>query len=125
MCNTPCSWMCYHNCLEKYSMVNYYHHNFYFLPFYWRIGLAIAKQLARDGAKVMISSRKQEKVNEAVLQLEKEEKGCSVKGVVCHVAKAEHRKNLIEQVRTLKSKQKDVWFNMTTPLEGWVIGKKN
>jgi len=56
----------------------------------------------------MISSRKQEKVNEAVLQLEKEEKGCSVKGVVCHVAKAEHRKNLIEQVRTLKSKQKDV-----------------
>ena len=73
----------------------------------------------------MISSRKQEKVNEAVLQLEKEEKGCSVKGVVCHVAKAEHRKNLIEQVRTLKSKQKDVWFNMTTPLEGWVIGKKN
>lgn len=61
------------------------------------IGLAIAKQLARDGAKVMISSRKQEKVNEAVLQLEKEEKGCSVKGVVCHVAKAEHRKNLIEQ----------------------------
>ncbi|KAK2559702.1 Dehydrogenase/reductase SDR family member 4 [Acropora cervicornis] len=61
------------------------------------IGLAIAKQLARDGAKVMISSRKQEKVNEAVLQMEKEEKGCSVKGVVCHVAKAEHRKNLIEQ----------------------------
>ena len=89
-------------------MVNHYHHNFYFLPFYLRIGLAIAKQLARDGAKVMISSRKQEKVNEAVLQLEKEEKGCSVKGVVCHVAKAEHRKNLIEQVRTLKSKQKDV-----------------
>ena len=55
----------------------------------------------------MISSRKQEKVNEAVLQLEKEEIGCSVKGVVCHVAKAEDRKNLIEQVRTLKSKRKN------------------
>ncbi|XP_068721446.1 dehydrogenase/reductase SDR family member 4-like [Montipora capricornis] len=61
------------------------------------IGLAIAKQLARDGAKVMISSRNKEKVTAAVSQLEKEEQGCSVKGVVCHVANPEHRKNLIEQ----------------------------
>lgn len=68
----------------------------------------------------MISSRKQEKVNEAVLQLEKEEIGCSVKGVVCHVAKAEDRKNLIEQVRTLKSKRKNAWFNMATPLESLI-----
>ncbi|XP_068722124.1 dehydrogenase/reductase SDR family member 4-like isoform X2 [Montipora capricornis] len=61
------------------------------------IGLAIAKQLARDGAKVMISSREQENVTKAVSEVEKEEQGCSVKGVVCHVANPEHRKNLIEQ----------------------------
>lgn len=46
----------------------------------------------------MISSRKIEKVNEAVSQLEKEEQ-VSVRGVVCHVAKSEHRKNLIQQVK--------------------------
>ncbi|XP_068724517.1 dehydrogenase/reductase SDR family member 4-like isoform X2 [Montipora capricornis] len=61
------------------------------------IGLAIAKQLARDGAKVMISSRKKDNVAKAVSEVEKEEQGCFVKGVVCHVAKPEHRKNLIEQ----------------------------
>ncbi|XP_068724263.1 dehydrogenase/reductase SDR family member 4-like isoform X1 [Montipora capricornis] len=61
------------------------------------IGLAIAKQLARDGAKVMISSREKENVTKAVSEVEKEEQGCSVKGVVCHVANPEHRKNLIEQ----------------------------
>ncbi|KAL9975288.1 hypothetical protein ACROYT_G012438 [Oculina patagonica] len=60
------------------------------------IGFAIAKQLARDGAKVMISSRKQDKVTETVAKLEKEP-GCTVKGVVCHVAKPEHRKNLIKE----------------------------
>lgn len=60
------------------------------------IGFAIAKQLARDGAKVMISSRKQDKVIDAVSKLEKEQ-GCTVKGVVCHVGKTEHRKNLIKE----------------------------
>jgi len=60
------------------------------------IGFAIAKQLAQDGAKVMVSSRKQDKVMNTVAQLEKEP-GCTVKGVVCHVAKPEHRKNLIKE----------------------------
>ncbi|XP_058971646.2 dehydrogenase/reductase SDR family member 4 [Pocillopora verrucosa] len=60
------------------------------------IGFAIAKQLARDGAKVMISSRKQDKVIDAVSKLEKEQ-GCTVKGVVCHVGKNEHRRNLIKE----------------------------
>jgi len=60
------------------------------------IGFAIAKQLAQDGAKVMVSSRKQDKVMDTVVQLEKEP-GCTVKGVVCHVAKPEHRKNLIKE----------------------------
>ncbi len=65
--------------------------------FILRIGFAIAKQLARDGAKVVISSRKQDKVTDTVAKLEKEP-GCTVKGVVCHVAKPEHRKNLIKEV---------------------------
>lgn len=60
------------------------------------IGFAIAKQLAHDGAKVMISSRKQDKVIDAVSKLE-EEQGCTVKGVVCHVGKTEHRRNLIKE----------------------------
>ena len=46
----------------------------------------------------MVSSRKQDKVMESVAQLEKEP-GCTVKGVVCHVAKPEHRKNLINEVK--------------------------
>ena len=47
----------------------------------------------------MISSRKQDKVSKTVSQLEEEEQGCAVRGVVCHVAKHDQRKNLIEQVR--------------------------
>jgi len=46
----------------------------------------------------MISSRKQDKVISAVSKLEKEEQGCTVRGVVCHVAKPEHRKSLVEEV---------------------------
>lgn len=61
------------------------------------IGLAIAKRLVQDGAKVMISSRKQDKVTNAVSKLEKEEQGCTVRGVVCHVSKPEHRKNLVKE----------------------------
>lgn len=68
------------------------------MNFHFRIGFGIAKQLVRDGAKVMISSRKQDRVSSAVSELENEERGCEVKGVVCHVAKPQHRKNLIEEV---------------------------
>ncbi|CAH3172324.1 unnamed protein product [Porites lobata] len=60
------------------------------------IGFGIAKQLVRDGAKVMISSWKQDRVSSAVSELENQERGCEVKGVVCHVAKPQHRKNLFE-----------------------------
>ncbi|XP_070565000.1 dehydrogenase/reductase SDR family member 4-like [Ptychodera flava] len=59
------------------------------------IGLAIAKRLAQDGAHVMISSRKQKKVDAAVDQLRSE--GLSVSGIVCHVAKEEHRRTLIKE----------------------------
>lgn len=47
----------------------------------------------------MISSRKQDRVSSAVSELENEERDCEVKGVVCHVSKPQHRKNLIEEVR--------------------------
>lgn len=39
--------------------------------FFFRIGFAIAKQLTQDGAKVIVSSRKQDKVMDTVAQLEK------------------------------------------------------
>jgi dehydrogenase/reductase SDR family protein 4 len=59
------------------------------------IGLAIATRLATDGAKVMISSRKESNVRKVVSDLK--EKGLSVEGTVCHVGKEDHRKNLIEE----------------------------
>ncbi|XP_051836462.1 dehydrogenase/reductase SDR family member 4-like isoform X2 [Antechinus flavipes] len=57
------------------------------------IGFAIAQRLARDGAHVIVSSRKQHNVDRAVAELQKE--GLSVTGTVCHVAKAEDRKRLV------------------------------
>ena len=62
-----------------------------------RIGFAIAKRLGQDGAKVMISSRKQNNVDAAVQQLRSE--NLQVSGVVCHVAKQEDRAKLVEEVR--------------------------
>ncbi|XP_043540312.1 dehydrogenase/reductase SDR family member 4-like [Chiloscyllium plagiosum] len=62
------------------------------------IGLAIARRLARDGAQVVISSRKKESVCNAVGQLQAE--GLSVSGIVCHVGKREDREALVSE--TLK-----------------------
>ncbi|KAK3735195.1 hypothetical protein QZH41_017947, partial [Actinostola sp. cb2023] len=59
------------------------------------IGLSIARQLGKDGAKVVVSSRKQENVIKATNTLEKE--GLDVLGVMCHVGKHEHRTNLIQR----------------------------
>lgn len=59
------------------------------------IGYAIAKRLGEEGAKVVVSSRKQKNVDEAVKSLK--DKGISdVLGVVCHVAKESDRRNLFE-----------------------------
>lgn len=63
-----------------------------------RIGFAIARRLAQDGAHVVISSRKQENVDRAVTTLKKE--GLSVTGTVCHVGKAEDRQHLVTTVRS-------------------------
>ena len=66
--------------------------------FFYRIGYAIARRLGQDGAKVMISSRKQKNVDAAVEQLKKE--NLAVKGVVCHVANHEDRQKLLDEVKT-------------------------
>ncbi|EFN70584.1 Dehydrogenase/reductase SDR family member 4 [Camponotus floridanus] len=61
------------------------------------IGFSIAKRLAQEGAKVMISSRKESNVKKAVEELQSE--GLQIEGTVCHVAKAEDRKNLFEKTK--------------------------
>uniref|UniRef100_A0A8C4M2M3 Dehydrogenase/reductase 2 n=1 Tax=Equus asinus TaxID=9793 RepID=A0A8C4M2M3_EQUAS len=58
-----------------------------------RIGFAIARRLAQDGAHVVVSSRKQQNVDRAVAVLQGE--GLSVTGTVCHVGKAEDRERLV------------------------------
>ena len=59
------------------------------------IGFSIAQRLAREGAKVIVSSRKQNKVDKAVEQLKNE--NLDVHGLVCHVAKEADRKRLIDE----------------------------
>ncbi|CAD6220265.1 unnamed protein product [Miscanthus lutarioriparius] len=58
------------------------------------IGLAIAERFGLEGAAVVISSRKQKNVNEAVEGLRA--KGITAVGAVCHVSDAQQRKSLIE-----------------------------
>lgn len=66
------------------------------LFFHCSIGFAIASRLAADGAKVVISSRKEENVNRAVNDLKS--KGFQdVLGVKCHVGDEEDRNNLFKQ----------------------------
>ncbi|KAK3132523.1 hypothetical protein QOZ80_6AG0523830 [Eleusine coracana subsp. coracana] len=58
------------------------------------IGLAIARRLGLEGAAVVISSRKQKNVDEAVEGLKA--KGITAVGVVCHVSESQQRKHLID-----------------------------
>ena len=58
------------------------------------IGLGIVRRLAAEGAKVMVSSRRQQNVDETVAQLRRE--GFAVAGCVCHVGNPEHIKALVE-----------------------------
>ncbi|XP_075067379.1 dehydrogenase/reductase SDR family member 4-like isoform X1 [Mixophyes fleayi] len=57
------------------------------------IGLAIARRLAQDGARVLLSSRRQQNVDHAVQKLKGE--GLDVDGTVCHVGKSEDRERLV------------------------------
>ncbi|XP_018569702.1 uncharacterized protein LOC108909766 [Anoplophora glabripennis] len=59
------------------------------------IGFAIAKRLAEEGAKVIISSRQKENVEKATKELR--DQGLDVKGVVCHVSDPGHRKRLLQE----------------------------
>ncbi|XP_031825881.1 dehydrogenase/reductase SDR family member 4 [Nomia melanderi] len=61
------------------------------------IGFAIAKRLAQEGAKVMISSRKESNVKRALEQLKSE--GLQVSGTICHVAKKDDRRNLFNKTK--------------------------
>ncbi|KAL5020970.1 hypothetical protein ScPMuIL_000125 [Solemya velum] len=63
------------------------------------IGLAIAKRLGQDGAKVMISSRKKEHVEGTVENLRKQ--NLDVAGTICHVGKSKDRESLVQE--TLKT----------------------
>lgn len=59
------------------------------------IGFAIAKKLGKEGASVVISSRKQKNVDKALEKLKSE--NLSVSGMVCHVGNEEHRKALFKK----------------------------
>ncbi|TKY72214.1 Tropinone reductase 3 [Spatholobus suberectus] len=59
------------------------------------IGFSIAERLGLEGASVVISSRKQQNVDEAAGKLRAKE--IEVLAVVCHVSSAQHRKNLIDK----------------------------
>lgn len=59
------------------------------------IGFGIAERLGLEGASVVVSSRKQKNVDEAVVKLKA--RGIEVIGVVCHVSDGQQRKNLINQ----------------------------
>lgn len=61
------------------------------------IGLAIAERLGHEGCKVVISSRRQKNVDEALEWLVKSGlKRQNVAGIECHVANDKHRKRLLE-----------------------------
>ncbi|KAL4628222.1 hypothetical protein ACB092_05G221300 [Castanea dentata] len=59
------------------------------------IGFSIAERLGLEGASVVVSSRKQNNVDEAVEKLKAQ--GIEVLGVVCHVSNEQQRKNLIDK----------------------------
>lgn len=58
------------------------------------IGFAIAKRLAIDGASVVVSSRKKDKVEKAVADIKSVSD--KVAGIPCHVGKQEDRKLLLD-----------------------------
>ncbi|KAH7672248.1 dehydrogenase/reductase SDR family member 4 protein [Dioscorea alata] len=59
------------------------------------IGFAIAQRFGLEGAAVVVSSRKQKNVDEAVEKLKNQ--GIEVMGIVCHVSNPQQRKELIDE----------------------------
>lgn len=60
------------------------------------IGFAIAQRLAKEGAKVIISGRKQQRVNEALKAFES---GLNVLGTACHLGKYNQRIRVLEMAK--------------------------
>lgn len=58
------------------------------------MGFTMAERLAVDGAHVVVSSRNQKNVDEAVAKIRAQGLSCS--GITCHVGSPEDRKKLIE-----------------------------
>jgi len=63
------------------------------------IGFETARRLLSEGAYVVISSRKVAKIEKAVEQLKEEGFGDQISWIVCHVAKKDHRQQLLEHVK--------------------------
>ncbi len=59
------------------------------------IGLSIARGLAEQGAKVVVSSRKQEVLDEVAATFREE--GLEAMGIACHVGKSDQREELIQK----------------------------
>lgn len=59
------------------------------------IGFGIAERLGLEGGAVVISSRRQKNVDEAVQKLKS--RGIEALGLVCHVSNAQQRKDLIKK----------------------------
>lgn len=58
------------------------------------IGKGIAEALAKEGVKVIISSRDRKNIDQTVNELTA--KGYEAHGIVCHVGNKEQRANLID-----------------------------
>lgn len=63
------------------------------------IGFSIAQRLLREGARVVVSSRKSKNVEKAVEALKAENPQHECHGLVCHVAVPEDRANLVAEVK--------------------------
>lgn len=59
------------------------------------IGFGIVERLGLEGASVVVSSRKQRNVDEAVEKLKAQ--GIDAFGIVCHVSNAQHRQILVQK----------------------------
>ncbi|KAF3514737.1 hypothetical protein F2Q69_00009338 [Brassica cretica] len=70
------------------------------------IGFGIAERLGLEGASVVVSSRKQKNVDEAVEKLKAQE--IDAFGIVCHVSNAQHRQNLVQKTIQRYGKKIDI-----------------
>src|SRR5215217_7983947 len=62
------------------------------------IGLAIAQNLAKEGARVIINGRSQEKVDEVVRKLQQDVSGAEISGIAADFSKVDEVNALIEKL---------------------------